>query len=184
MKVKNININSKRTKEAIRKSFAELLYEKHDLDKLTVTELVKRAGITRSSFYTHYESIYDVATEFQNDTTEILLKEDIEIKTLEDVYKYIDTLTEILKENEDIYRMLLASNEQQMFFERIRNTFVNKACIALKPINNSPYLELKMNFFMDGIISQITRHYKKNNYYTLNELNKNIKEWFKELFTN
>ena len=43
MKVKNLNNSSLKTKEAIRTAFAEMVKEKQDLNKITVTELVRRA---------------------------------------------------------------------------------------------------------------------------------------------
>ena len=101
MKVKNLNASSKKTKELIKKYFVELLHEKRELQFVTVTDLVKKAGITRSTFYTHYDNIYDVAKEFQNDTIELLLNEDVDIKSINDVNVYIDVIIKNLKENEN-----------------------------------------------------------------------------------
>ena len=56
-----------RTKKAIRKVFLELLEEKQDIDKITVIELTNRVGIVRSTFYSHYKDIEDVAKEIQNE---------------------------------------------------------------------------------------------------------------------
>ena len=61
VKVKVINSSSKKTREAIKKAFAEEIEIKKELKKVTITELVKKAGITRGTFYTHYDNIYDVA---------------------------------------------------------------------------------------------------------------------------
>lgn len=71
MKVKNVNSASKKTNKRIKEAFAELLQEKKDLNNITVTELVVRADITRSSFYTHFDSIYDVAQSLQDETLEV-----------------------------------------------------------------------------------------------------------------
>ena len=60
MKVQGLNSSSKKTRNLIKKTFAELINEKKELNKITVTELVKRAEITRSTFYTHYDDIYEV----------------------------------------------------------------------------------------------------------------------------
>lgn len=68
MKVQFLNSSSLKTRELIKKAFAELLNEKKHLDKVTVTELVKKANITRSTFYTHYDNIYDVAQDYQLQT--------------------------------------------------------------------------------------------------------------------
>ena len=59
--------NATRTKKWIRKAFVELLAEKKDLNKVSVTELVKRADITKTTFYYHYEDIFAVAEEMGNE---------------------------------------------------------------------------------------------------------------------
>ena len=46
MKAKNLNASSVKTRNLIRNTFAELLYEKKNINKITVTELVQRADIT------------------------------------------------------------------------------------------------------------------------------------------
>ena len=74
MKVKNLNASSKKTKNLIKETFAILMNEKKELNNITVTELVNKANITRSTFYTHYDNIYDVAKDFQNETLELLSK--------------------------------------------------------------------------------------------------------------
>ena len=67
MKVQNKNHSSLKTKMKIQESFAMLLQEKNEIKNISVTELSKRADITRSAFYTHYSSIYDVAKELEEE---------------------------------------------------------------------------------------------------------------------
>ena len=45
-----------RTNRALKEAFEELVLEK-DVDKITITELTKRAGVNRKTFYLHYETI-------------------------------------------------------------------------------------------------------------------------------
>ena len=61
MKVKVINASSKKTRNELRKAFAELIQEKKVIKKITIQELVNKAGITRATFYTHYDNIYEIA---------------------------------------------------------------------------------------------------------------------------
>ena len=67
MKVKNLNNSSKKTKNLIKDTFAVMLAEKKELSKINVSELVKRANINRSTFYAHYDDIYGVAEEYENE---------------------------------------------------------------------------------------------------------------------
>ena len=108
MKVQGLNSSSKKTRNLIKKTFAELMNEKKELSKITVTELVKRAGITRSTFYTHYDDIYEVVNDYQLETIELLVSDDIVLNSIKDIYNYFDDIFNCLKKNEEIYKMLLS----------------------------------------------------------------------------
>lgn len=59
--------NAARTKQWIRRALTELMAEKKDINKITVTELAQRADISKTTFYDHYEDICAVAEEFENE---------------------------------------------------------------------------------------------------------------------
>lgn len=63
--------------EAIYDAFFLILKEKA-LDKITVTDVIKRAGIVRSTFYNHYENIPDLVTA-------------VEDKTIHDIFSLMET---------------------------------------------------------------------------------------------
>ena len=39
------------------------LLEKKDIDFISITEIAKKAGVSRSTFYLHYDDIYDLLEE-------------------------------------------------------------------------------------------------------------------------
>ena len=82
MKAKNLNASSVKTRNLIRDTFAELLYEKKNINKITVTELVQRADINRSTFYSHYDDVRHVAEDIKAET----LKAFFENKTISNVH--------------------------------------------------------------------------------------------------
>lgn len=55
-----------KTKSAIKKSIADLLEEK-SFDQISISEIVKKAGITRKSFYNHYQDKYDFVEKYQKE---------------------------------------------------------------------------------------------------------------------
>ncbi|MCI9078645.1 MAG: TetR/AcrR family transcriptional regulator [Lachnospiraceae bacterium] len=63
--------------EAIYDAFFLVLKEK-ELDKITVSDVIKRAGIVRSTFYNHFENIPDLVTA-------------IEDKTINDIFALMNT---------------------------------------------------------------------------------------------
>ena len=185
MKVKNLNRSSEKTKKLIKNTFAELIKEQQALNKITVSELVKRADINRGTFYNHYDSIYDVAEELEAEIINVLFENTKKLYTLEDIFSYLDEVIIYLKKNEDIYRLLLASNEPQVFLKKLNKSMLNK---LYNSINNNPNfknsdsLKFQVAFFTDGIVNQVLNYFTSKTDYSLDEISKNTKEIFIILF--
>lgn len=184
MKVQGLNSSSKKTRELIKKTFAELIKEKKKLSKITVTELVKRANITRSTFYTHYDDIYEVVNDYQLETIELLVSDDIVLTSIEDIYNYYDDIFKCIKNNEDIYKMLLSSNGSLIFLEHLKKLAGEKIYYAMQNITkDNKYLELDLNFYMDGVISELIKYFREQSDYSLDEIFVNGKKWFEKIFS-
>ncbi len=181
MKVKNINSASRKTHNIIKEAFAELIAEKKDLASITVTELAKRANITRSSFYTHYDSIYDVAQDFQNETLDMLTGSLRKIDSFDEIYHLIDDIIDHLKENEKIYTLILSSSEPLIFTNRL-NILLNKEIVNGLINNKHEDLILKVTFFCDGCMDLIVKYFRKEINFTLDEVDLFIKDIFKKIF--
>lgn len=183
MKVQGLNSSSKKTRELIKKTFAELMNEKKELSKITVTELVKRADITRSTFYTHYDDIYEVVNDYQLETIELLVSDDKVLDSIQDIYNYFDDIFDCLKKNEEIYKMLLVSNGTLIFLEQLKKLAGEKIYYAMRNIiKNNKYLELDVSFYMSGIISELVKYFRGQSDYSLEELLENSKKWFEKVF--
>lgn len=50
-----------------------MLSEKKELGKISVRELCNRADISRGTFYSHYDDIYGVAEDYENEMTDTFL---------------------------------------------------------------------------------------------------------------
>ena len=60
------DLRVRRTKEAIRKTFEEMICEM-DYEQISIKELTERARINRKTFYLHYNSLNDLLRELQNE---------------------------------------------------------------------------------------------------------------------
>lgn len=181
MKVKNLNASSRKTKKKIREAFAELMHEKKVLANITVTDLAKRADITRSSFYTHYENIYEVASDIQNETLEVLIKNTEDLKSIEDFYHCIDEITKYLKQNENIYSMILTSNEVLLYAEHLIRLLSKKVDLAFDKSKTSTS-EFNMVIYTYGCIHLIIKYFQKQTDSTLDDINQYMKNLAKKLF--
>lgn len=120
--------NSERTKKWIREAFVELLYEKKSIEKITITELVSRADITKTTFYYHYSDIYAVAEEFENELIEKLNQtlEQVSKDHPKDFSKYIKNALTFLKENEKTYKLVINSSDLNIFTSKLKLLFYKK----------------------------------------------------------
>lgn len=175
MKVKKINKLSKQTDEIIKETLAILLNEKYDLNSITVTDLIKKAGISRSSFYTHYNSINDLVECIQDETLNALSNDITSFQNINDIYNYIDKIFEILKNNEYFYKSILNSDEALKF----ANNIIDKLTDRLLVYFNDK--ELEVNFYTYGCAILLIK-YSRNEKYSLNDISLFMKKTLKQLF--
>ena len=103
------------------------LLEKKDLEYITIKKICNKAGVNRSTFYLHYESINDLVDEamnyinkqfvdyFNENTKEFIKK--IKYSPLEDLKlvekKYLTPYLNFIKDNKKIFRASF-SNPKRM----------------------------------------------------------------------
>ena len=182
MKVQCLNSSSIKTRNLIKKTFAELINEKKEMKKITVTELVKRADITRSTFYTHYEDIYEVAHDYELQTISLLCSDDLKLYSKQDIENYFENIIKCLKDNEETYKLLLVANDTLLFLEKLEKIAYQKIYDALKNIYTDNYFELNLSFFMNGVLLEILKYFRNESKYNLDELLICMKIWFEKIF--
>lgn len=108
--------------EIICQTLIELMQKKSLID-IKVTELVKHANISRSSFYIYFSSIEDVVQKIEDDFISGLKDEkSIDFRDLEnrDSVKLLPTL-QYIKENMYTYKTLIGENGDPYFQYRLSN---------------------------------------------------------------
>ncbi len=133
--------------EAICDAFLLVLKEK-TFDKITVSDVTKRAGIVRSTFYNHYENIPALVTA-------------IEDKTIDDIFALLDTFHP--KNNHEMCRSyfmticeytmtnpflanILRSPRGNAFFEKAITMFHSYVTKATKNVKPSPHSEDEISY--------------------------------------
>lgn len=186
MKVKNLNRSSEKTKKLIRSTFAELMKENDSLDKVSVSELVRRADLNRGTFYNHYDSIYDIAEEFETEILQTLTEDKQQLNSLKEIFNYFDKIIDYLKENEKTYRLLLSSSAPRSFLKKLNNIVYKKLYDSLAPLNKSienKQFEFYLSLFTDGIVNQVLRYFTNTTDLSLDDISTYTKEMFKIAFS-
>ena len=97
------------TRECLTTALMQLMKEK-PIDKITITELVKRAGVSRTAFYRNYSSKEDILEsaheEVKQLTKEFLAKPELK----ENTYQWFWECFNIVRENAEIIRTVIDAN--------------------------------------------------------------------------
>ena len=98
--------SNKLTRECLTTALMQLMKEK-PLDKITITELVARSGVSRTAFYRNYSTKEDILVDIRNAITEtsnnLLLKPELK----DDPFLWFRECFRIVQDNADLIRPIL-----------------------------------------------------------------------------
>ena len=181
MKVKNLNNSSLKTKKLIKDAFVQLLSEKKEIRKITVSELVQRANISRATFYSHFDDIYGVIEEFEEELVDKFFT-NAKLLATDDYEKFFDALFSYMEENDNNYRMMAKSNDVLLLANRLSSLACNKLFEIItsdKKIKNKNFVELDIKIFLNGTFVEYVKFCRGHSEVTPKDLKNYSLEWYK-----
>lgn len=167
--------SSIRSKNMIKNAFLELIQEK-DANKITVTDIVKRADINRSTFYAHYPDVQGVVEQINAEAINEMLEILGEFKYENFFSNLAPVLLKINRylENEmELCRIMILSDYADDFFEEAKRVFFdymkNAESIPSK-IRNSSVFEMRISFFVGGLMNMYKQWFKGELDVNLNDI--------------
>lgn len=182
MKAQNLNNSSVKTRKLIRATFAEMLSEKREISKISVTELTRRADINRGTFYSHYDDIYSVAEDYENDLIEKFF-DNSRLLASSDFEKFINSSFSYIKENDENYKMLCRSDEMLFAVKRLALLSSNKClelCLNDRRLKNRDFLELDITIFIEGLLMEYVKYCRGQSAVTPDQLKEYTLSWFEK----
>lgn len=146
---------TKRTKKLLTKAFIELLSKKK-LNDITVKELCLKADINRGTFYLHYQDIYDLKQQIENELYQNL---NSIVDTLpstmnaSNTYRLLLDLFCFIKENSELLKVFLGTNGDISFQKRMQTIFKERYLDYLlqdKSSDNLIHIDYSYNFIASG----------------------------------
>lgn len=113
--------SSIRSKNLIKKALANLLHEK-EMSKITVSDIIRKADISRGTFYAHYPDVHGVAEQIEQEELKKLIDFVDRFGINSIAVNSADFIKEIclyISKDIDYYRMLIESNILNNFISRI-----------------------------------------------------------------
>lgn len=145
---KKNNNRSKTTKEAFKTALIGLLLENKQLEQISVTQICSRAGINRSTFYSHYDIPLDIMKEIEE---EVLTnyRECIAEIAQKDKSRII-CLLQFIKENAGIFKVLLSSHRNSTFHEKIIATTLSELEQVINIAREQRYVPYIYDYLLNG----------------------------------
>lgn len=147
--------SSLRSKKLIRDALVSLLDEK-TLDKITVTDIVKKADINRGTFYAHYENVSDVVTSIFQNAYGIITDSINELprNTNVDMSIMLQELQIVMEQDFEFYKKIFSSDINMKVYEEISNVLISYVFEHESEISNISHEDFVFytSFYSGGII--------------------------------
>ena len=162
-----------RSRKLINAALADLLQEK-PLDKITVTDIVKRAELNRGTFYAHYADVQDVINHLIEQTlSEILSALSVSSRNISDMpLILLKQVQSILESDLEFYKKVMVSSASTFMQEQLVSIVLDYFLQHEKEfkVTDHEQFVLTINFCAGGL----TRLYREwcagNSCLTLDEL--------------
>ncbi len=147
--------SSIRSKKLITDALVALLDEK-SLDKITVTDIVKKADINRGTFYAHYENVSDVVTSIFENAYEIIKIsiDEFHDNTDFDMGIMLHKLQVAMEKDFEFYKKIFSSDINMKIYEEISNVLISYVFEHESEISNISHEDFVFytSFYSGGII--------------------------------
>ena len=149
--------SAKRSRQFIRDAYTTLLQNKPS-EKISISDIVLKAGITRSTFYAHYKAPEEVLKEIAEELI-------IEIDKLLDGFSFInfvkaplpilEKFCDYLDKNQETHKKLLTLHTTEIFIRKLHDLIAvyvleDKTLPEALTTNKNYYIAL--DFFINGLI--------------------------------
>ena len=148
---KKINQKIINTKKSLSKSLIYLL-EKNAITEIDVSQLCTYAGVNRTTFYKHYNSLYDLLNELINEFFKKIEVLFLKVNVNENTTSKVALLLKYLKQNREFVSVIMNNNTLTTISQRlITLDFIDSLIKTNIQYRKSVYIN--DNYYIDFIIS-------------------------------
>lgn len=169
------NRNFIKTENAIRDALTQLIKERGNIENITVINICEKADISKSTFYCHYNNIYELCTALANELIDILEDTmDNYITSHNDIiYPYVHAIFIFLKEHEEFYKAVVNTQYPLDVLDRLKKISLerfSKDTKITRLSKNERYKKVEISFAANGMIDLVVDYFRGKLNVSLEEL--------------
>ena len=145
-----MDLRIQRTKRNIYNAFIELRSKK-PLEKITITELSELAFINKATFYTHYQDIYDLSEQLENEAIITVLNDipNPQNLVLNPKHAVFELHTAITSQGA-LFDILFSGSRHHIFLEKIEKNLKERIYEYFPEYKNNLEKELVLSVLIQG----------------------------------
>lgn len=174
--------NSLKSKEAIKNAFITLCAE-NNTEEITITRIMEKADLSRNTFYSHYQGLFEVSEEIEGEFFKrltLFLDEAIRNRQISDPLPLLMNIGSFLEQNKEINRALINSNRADKVIEKLKQLFINKVIdnIDTSPIRDKMGFMVYLEYTASGAVSLYTKYLRDEIDMNINEISQSINRFY------
>lgn len=131
------------------------------LTDITVSELAKRASITRKTFYNHYNSIEAMVNEVEErviGTVVAILDTNQELFRQGNMYEFFLRTAKSLQRHKDLWRLFSLEKENYRIIEKIKSYLERYIFVNIKNIaGEAEVTKFKVSVYLDSLVGMFLK---------------------------
>lgn len=156
-------VRTYQTKKDIMDAFWSLYCEKR-IEKITVKEVIHKAGYNRSTFYQYFKDIYDVLEQIENEI--IPTKDELPALSLGnmEIGMPVELVMKLYDKNKEYYCILLGDKGDPAFASKLKNAIKDALKEALSSEVKMDLIELEyiLEFVLSAMIGIMSYWFKQD----------------------
>lgn len=159
----------------------EGINQEQDQDNQTVVDIIHRADLSRNTFYAHYQDVFAVLEELENDFLSEMnhyLDEAIENKEFSDPLSLLQKFQRFVENSIENNRLLLANQNAAAFCEKVKRVFVGGVMESLPTtgVKDTEGFLIFLECVAGGFVSLYQKSLKNESTLTLGEITSEINQ--------
>ncbi|MCM1467758.1 MAG: TetR/AcrR family transcriptional regulator [Alistipes sp.] len=144
-------------------------------EKITITQIARKANIDRKTFYLHYTCTEDIIKDFAMDKIgelkEMLVKENFSKESFS-ILRFFELLNQIVERHLDIFHFISLNRAYAYFFDQLKEMLIDIIAELYHGFFDFSETKLRLyaDFYIAGIISVYMRWIHENYPISMQEL--------------